>query len=1012
MVKLFQYTNYIDYDELINKPLINKVVVEGDKSLADYGIQPAGNYAHLNENGKVPLEEIDDSLLGNLQFQGVWDAKNNNPQLPLVPSKKGQYWVVSHGGERFGLSFETGDWIIATDNSWQKIDNSDAVTSVNGKLGNVILTSEDIDHNGITVANAIDSKQDELIAGKNIKIENNVISAEFNTAIIDYNLTYNKPSINGVELINAKTLEDFDIQRTIKAGENVYLTKSEADKMTDTINVYEATTSRMGVVEIATQTEVNTGIDTVKTVTPATLKPVTDNLHTKIDNEITRAQQAEQTLQNNIDTIGTQIENEIDRATATEHTLNEDIVNEEIRAKKAEGELAADLSLESIRAQNAEQTIQTNLTTHISNTENPHSVTKAQVGLSNVDNTSDADKPISNATQAELNQKANDADLATVAKTGSYNDLIDKPIIPTKVSELENDSNFLTSIPDEYVTETELVDKSYVTTETANTTYATKVELAEKADKTALDGKADKETTLAGYGITDAYTKTEADGKYATKAQGTKADTAVQPDALDDYVTTETATSTYATKSELADKADVTALNLKADKETTLACYGITNAYTKTESDGKYATSAQGAKADTAIQPATLKAYVTTETANSTYATKTELADKADISALSNYATIESLDNKQDILTFDNTPTLNSQNVVTSHGISQALSSKQDSISGNSGEVLFHNGSSVFSQSILNEGMIVLNDTDLNKCKNNAPSFQEVFNTWNKFSHLNGVDNAKPTEMTAWTYSADNDTIIQPLNTESYCGFISPKSYSSYDITVRLYSDSSDDDVIGLVAAYGVDSDGKEHTLSFLRTPWNNSGTYKWVCKLDHCTYDIGATTYNQKILVDKTSTITIPSGSSSAWGSTTIGTGTVVNMTRNNNIITGTCSQFNSSTLDNNTKITINLDELSSTYPILSIFKGSASWGYSTFSQPNSMYENISVTDPDGYIFDVKNNQVLQYNNTSKSWTAISGITPIESIGAGRFSYNKVTGKLYYCTGTNIFQVATNADI
>ena len=956
MVKLFQYTNYIDYNELINKPLINKVVVEGDKSLADYGIQPAGNYAHLNENGKVPLEEIDDSLLGNLQFQGVWDAKNNNPQLPLVPSKKGQYWVVSQGGERFGLSFETGDWIIATDNSWQKIDNSDAVTSVNGKLGNVILTSEDIDHNGITVANAIDSKQDELTAGKNIKIENNVISAEFNTAIIDYNLTYNKPSINGVELINAKTLEDFDIQRTIKAGENVYLTKSEADKMTDTINVYEATTSRMGVVEIATQTEVNTGTDTVKPVTPATLKPVTDNLHTKIDNEISRAQQAEQTLQENIDniddkidaevnratqaeqTLDTKIDNEIDRATAAEHTLNEDIVNEEIRAKKAEGELAADLSLESTRAQNAEQTIQTNLTTHTTNTENPHNVTKAQIGLNNVDNTSDLDKPISNATQVELNQKANDADLATVAKTGSYNDLINKPIIPTKVSELENDSNFLTSIPDEYVTETELVDKSYVTTETANSTYATKTELAEKADKTALNGKADKETTLAGYGITDAYTKSEADGKYAT--------------------------------------------------------------------------SAQGVKADTAVQPATLEAYVTTETANSTYATKTELAEKADISALSNYATIESLDNKQDILTFDNTPTLNSQNVVTSNGISQAISSKQDSISGNSGEVLFHNGSSVFSQSILNEGMIVLNDTDLNKCKNNAPSFQEVFNTWNKFSHLNGVDNAKPTEMTAWTYSADNDTIVQPLNTESYCGFISPKSYSSYDITVRLYSDSSDDDVIGLVAAYGVDSDGKEHTLSFLRTPWNNSGTYKWVCKLDHCTYDIGATTYNQKILVDKTSTITIPSGSSSAWGSTTIGTGTVVNMTRNNNIITGTCSQFNSSNLDNNTKITINLDELSSTYPILSIFKGSASWGYSTFSQPNSMYENISVTDPDGYIFDVKNNQVLQYNNTSKSWTAISGITPIESIGAGRFSYNKVTGKLYYCTGTTIFQVATNADI
>ena len=118
---------------------------------------------------------------------------------------------------------------------------------------------------------------------------------------------------------------------------------------------------------------------------------------------------------------------------------------------------------------------------HISNTNNPHSVTKAQVGLGNVDNTSDLDKPISTATQTALNGKQNTisdlatirsnaqagkaasdtiatygdivthnvsefataaqgakadtavqpGDLATVATTGSYNDLSDKPTIPT-----------------------------------------------------------------------------------------------------------------------------------------------------------------------------------------------------------------------------------------------------------------------------------------------------------------------------------------------------------------------------------------------------------------------------------------------------------------------------------------------------------------------------------------------------------------------------------------------------
>lgn len=820
MVKLFQYINYIDYNELINKPLINKVIVEGDKSLADYDIQPAGNYAHLNENGKVPLEELDDSLLGNLQFQTLWDAENNNPQLPLVPTQKGQYWIVSNGGERFGLTFNTGDWLVAGDGVWQKVDNSDAVTSVNGKIGNVILTSNDISHNNETVASAIESKQDKLTAGKNITIKNDVISAEFNTAIIDYNLTYNKPSINGVELINAKTLEDFDIQRTIKAGENVYLTQSEANKMSDTVNVYDASETRKGVSEIATQEEVNTGTDDFRYITPKKLKIVTNGINT--------------TIQNNYETLDTKIDDEISRAKNKETEINND------------------------------------LTAHKNSTNNPHNVTKEQVGLGNVNNTSDLDKPISTAVQTALNLKANNSDLATVAKSGSYNDLIDKPTIPTKTSDLDNDSGFLTNIPEEYVTKTEL-----------------STDLAKKADVTSIPTKTSDLDNDSGF-------------------------------------------------------IDSTGL--------------------------------------------------------SSYVLKTELATE--------------LESKQDTLTFDNVPTLNSNNPVTSSGIKTSLDLKQDLLTGNNGEVLYHNGQSVLSQSILNEGMIVLNTSDLDKCKNNAPSFQEVFNSWKKFSHLNGVDNAKPTEMSAWTYSEEDNTVVQPLNTESYCGFVSPKSYSNYDITVRLYSTGSDDDVIGMVAAFATDSDGKEHTLSFLRTPWNNTGIYKWVCKVDHCTYDIGITTYNQYILVDKTNAITVPSDSSAGWNTTTIGSGTIVNMTRNGNIITGTCSQFNSSTLDSNTTITIDLDALSATYPILNIFKGASSWGYSTFSQPNSMYENISVTDPDGYIFDISNNQVLQYNSSSKTWEAISSVTPIDTIGAGRMSYNKVTGKLFYCTGNEVFQIATNTDI
>lgn len=59
------------------------------------------------------------------------------------------------------------------------------------------------------------------------------------------------------------------------------------------------------------------------------------------------------------------------------------------------------------RAKEAEAAITSNLNNHIQDYQNPHKVTKDQVGLSNVDNTSDADKPVSDATQTELDKKAN-----------------------------------------------------------------------------------------------------------------------------------------------------------------------------------------------------------------------------------------------------------------------------------------------------------------------------------------------------------------------------------------------------------------------------------------------------------------------------------------------------------------------------------------------------------------------------------------------------------------------------
>jgi len=67
-------------------------------------------------------------------------------------------------------------------------------------------------------------------------------------------------------------------------------------------------------------------------------------------------------------------------------------------------------------------------------------LTKTDVGLANVDNTSDLNKPVSTATQTALNAKATISSLATVATSGDYNDLLNKPVGGGSVSDATTSS--------------------------------------------------------------------------------------------------------------------------------------------------------------------------------------------------------------------------------------------------------------------------------------------------------------------------------------------------------------------------------------------------------------------------------------------------------------------------------------------------------------------------------------------------------------------------------------------
>lgn len=115
----------------------------GTAASLDAGV-PNG-VATLDSGGKVPTSQI--PQMGDLNYQGTWNASTNSPTLTSSTGTKGYYYVVNVAGTTNldGITdWQVGDWAVFNGSVWQKIDNTDAVTSVNGLTGAVVLTTTNI----------------------------------------------------------------------------------------------------------------------------------------------------------------------------------------------------------------------------------------------------------------------------------------------------------------------------------------------------------------------------------------------------------------------------------------------------------------------------------------------------------------------------------------------------------------------------------------------------------------------------------------------------------------------------------------------------------------------------------------------------------------------------------------------------------------------------------------------------------------------------------------------------
>ena len=125
--------------------------------------------------------------------------------------------------------------------------------------------------------------------------------------------------------------------------------------------------------------------------------------------------------------------------------------------------------------------VQNNLNAHINNRTNPHRVTKEQIGLDQVDNTSDANKPISNATQTALNDKFSATDGNALKQT-----IEDMPnLVVTEGSVSHKNNNISLSLRQQDLKDPVNTDSILLTFNPATDSTAG---VMSASDKTKLDG--------------------------------------------------------------------------------------------------------------------------------------------------------------------------------------------------------------------------------------------------------------------------------------------------------------------------------------------------------------------------------------------------------------------------------------------------------------------------------------------------------------------------------------------
>jgi hypothetical protein len=178
----------VDNTSDANKPVSapQQLALDLKEDDANKGI--ANGYAGLDATGKVPLAQLPATVQGAMIYQGTWNAATNVPIIPVASAtNKGWYYVVSVAGTMIisGVSsWDVGDWLVSNGVAWNKVDNTDTVSSVAGRTGDVVLTKTDVGLANVdNTSDATKNSAPVTLTNKTINGANNILTARLESDV-------------------------------------------------------------------------------------------------------------------------------------------------------------------------------------------------------------------------------------------------------------------------------------------------------------------------------------------------------------------------------------------------------------------------------------------------------------------------------------------------------------------------------------------------------------------------------------------------------------------------------------------------------------------------------------------------------------------------------------------------------------------------------------------------------------------------------------------------------------